>query len=143
MEHKNTQGDPLLETIYAQFKHYPYFFIIGGIGYGISIGLTFLFTEYLHLWYLLSFMFAALISLTCSFILNSLFTFRGYLRESHQERYALYIGFYIISALVTFVLVYILTSIFNMHYLFSITIVTLASSFVTYIVNKRFIFLHK
>lgn len=143
MEQKNLQKNPLLGTIYAQFKHYPYFFIIGGIGYGISIGLTFLFTEYIHLWYLLSYIIAALISLTCSFILNSLFTFKGYLRESHKERYALYIGFYIISALVTFALVYILTSIFNMHYLVSITVVTLVSSFITYVINKKFIFLHQ
>lgn len=143
MEHKNPQKYPLIRTIYAKFKHYPYFFIIGGIGYGISIGLTFLFTEYIQLWYLLSFIIAALISLTCSFILNSLFTFRGYLRESHRERYALYIGFYIISALITFALVYILTSILNMYYLISITIVTLASSFITYIVNKKFIFIHQ
>lgn len=143
MEHKNSQKYPLLRAIYAQFKRYPYFFIIGSIGYGISIGLTFLFTEYIRLWYLLSFIIAALISLTCSFILNSLFTFRGCLRESLKERYALYIGFYTISALVTFALVYILTSIFNMHYLVSITAVTLVSSFITYIVNKKFIFLHQ
>jgi len=142
MEHKNTPKYPLLRAIYAQFRHYPYFFIIGGLAYGINIGLTFLLTEYIHLWYLLSFIIAALISLTCSFILNSLFTFRGYLRESHPERYALYIGFYIVSALITFALVYILTSIFNIHYLISITVVTLVSSFVTYIVNKKFIFRH-
>lgn len=124
------------------FKNYPLFFIIGGLTYGLNIGLTFLITEYLHLWYLLSYIIAALISLTCSFILNSLFTFRGYLRESHSKRYTLYLGFYIISALTTFALVYILTSIFKLHYLVSITVVTLASSFVTYIVNKKFIFLH-
>ena len=142
MEQKKPQNPPLLSLTYAQFRHYPYFFIIGGLTYGINIGLTFLLTEYIHLWYLLSFIIAALISLSCSFILNSLFTFRGYLRESHPERYALYIGFYIVSALITFALVYILTSIFNIHYLISITVVTLVSSFVTYIVNKKFIFRH-
>lgn len=142
-ETQKTSKSTLLSLIYAQFRHYPYFFIIGGLAYSINIGLTFLFTEYIHLWYLLSFIIAALISLTCSFILNSLFTFRGYLRESHSKRYALYISFYIISALITFTLVYILTSIFMIHYLISITAVTLVSSFVTYIVNKKFIFLYK
>ncbi len=142
MEQKKSQNIPLLSLAHVQFRHYPYFFIIGGFAYGINIGLTLLFTEYIHLWYLWSFMIAAFISLSCSFILNSLFTFRGYLRESHSERYALYIGFYIISALITFVLVYILTSIFNIHYIVSITVITLVSSFVTYIVNKKFIFLH-
>lgn len=134
---------PLLRPISFQFRQYPHFLIVGGFGYGVNIGLTFLFTEYVHLWYLLSFIIAACISLTCSFILNSLFTFRGYLRKSHSERYALYTGFYIASALVTFALVYILTSVLGVYYLLSITVVTFVSSFVTFIVNKRFIFLHK
>ena len=137
-----TQNTRLSKLIHAQFRHYPYFFIIGALAYGLNIGLTFFFTEYIHLWYLLSFVISALVSLTCSFILNSLFTFRGYLRESHSKRYTLYIGFYIISAFITFTLVYVLTSILDIHYIISITAVTLASSFITYIVNISFIFQH-
>lgn len=143
MELKNSQNSAVLEALFIQFKRYPHFLIIGGLGYGISIGLTFLFTEYMRLWYLLSFIIAALVSLTVSFMLNSAFTFKGYLRKSHSRRYSLYIGFYAVSALVTFTLVYLLTSVFGIHYLISITAVTLISSFITFIVNKKLIFIHK
>lgn len=127
--------------ILTHFKRYPHFLIIGTISYGINISLTFLLTEYLRWWYLVSFITAALISLTFSFVLNSIFTFKEYLRRNHAQRYLLYIGFYIISAVITFILVYIFTSIIGLHYLVSITIVTATSSVVTFIVNKKFIFL--
>lgn len=125
------------------FKQYPHFLIVGGFSYILNILLTYFFTEYFGLWYLLSFIFAAFISLSLSFVLNSFYTFKEYERRSHSERYGLYIGFYCVSAVTTFVLVYTITSIFGMHYLFSITIVTLASSLITFSVNKKFIFLHK
>ena len=141
MEHK-LQDSVSLRPFSFQFRRYPRFFIIGAFSYIINIGLTFLLPEYAHLWYLISFSLAALVSLSCSFILNSFYTFRGYLRKDNTKRYTLYINFYIISALITFVLVYLLTSIFKMHYFVSITVITLISSFITYIINKKFIFLH-
>lgn len=132
-----------LRPIPGHFSRYPHFLMVGGFSYILNILLTYFFTEYFNSWYLLSFMLAAFVSLSLSFILNSSYTFKGYERKSHSKRYGLYIGFYCVSAVTTFVLVYILTSVFGMYYLFSITIVTLASSLLTFGVNRKFIFLHK
>jgi len=52
------------------------FAIIGGIGVPIQLGLTYLLTEYAHMWYILSLAITIGITFIWNFTMNSIWTFR-------------------------------------------------------------------
>lgn len=125
------------------FRRYPIFFIIGVSSFLLNLLLTFIFTESLHFWYMLSFVIATFITWTFSFIMNSLFTFSGHGKSGYVARYLGYLAIYGAIGLITFTLVYLLTTILGFYYLLSVALVGLLMSFFTFLINKRFVFCFK
>lgn len=129
-----------VEFFLKHFKRYPYFVIIGVSSSFLIIILTFILTEYLHFWYLLSFIVSAFFSWTYNFIMNAKFTFQNYRSDDIFKKYILYIKGYIFLSLISFGSVYILTSILYFNYLISIFIITIIMSLVTFYFNRKLIF---
>ena len=128
------------EEFLKNFRRYPYFVIIGISSSFLIIILTFFLTEYLHFWYLLSFIISAFFAWTYNFIMNAKFTFENYKSDNILKKYILYIKGYILLSFISFGSVYILTSIWFFNYLISISIVTIIMSLVTFYFNRKSIF---
>lgn len=128
------------EKFLKNFRRYPYFVIIGISSSFLIIILTFFLTEYLHFWYLLSFIISAFFAWTYNFIMNAKFTFENYKSDNILKKYILYIKGYILLSFISFGSVYILTSIWFFNYLISISIVTIIMSLVTFYFNRKSIF---
>jgi predicted SAM-dependent methyltransferase len=58
-----------------KYNRFLKFCMVGGTGSLITFGITYALTEYAHLWYILSLVFAVLVATTSNFILNSIWTF--------------------------------------------------------------------
>lgn len=130
----------MLRKFILHFNRFPHFLMTGMVGYTVSLGLTVLLTEYARLWYLLSFLIGAFTGLVCSFIINSVFTFKDHKKDGSSRRFALYLGYYLINGIITFALIYLLTSVWGLHYVLSIVGITVVSNIVTFLVNKKWIF---
>lgn len=129
-----------IKKILKKFRRYPYFIIIGVSSSFLIFIMTFILTEYLHLWYLLSFIIAAFFAWTYNFIMNAKFTFENYKSDNLLKKYILYIKGYVLLSFISFGSVYILTSILHFNYLISIFIITIIMSLVTFNFNRNFIF---
>ena len=131
---------PFKKEFIIKFKRYPHFIMIGLTGFLINLLLTFVFTEFFHLWYLLSYIMGALLSWVFSFYMNSHFTFRGHNSEHNFKRYIFYLQTYGLMGLASLAFVYILTSIFGVYYLLSILIASSVMSLATFVFNKKVVF---
>ena len=58
-------------------KHAAKYYAVGASGVLVNLGLLFILTEYVGLWYFLSYTLAISASITSNFILNKLWTFKG------------------------------------------------------------------
>jgi len=131
---------PFRKEFIRKFKRYPHFVAIGMSGFLINLFLTFFFTEFFHLWYLFSYILAALLSWVFNFYMNSNFTFRGHHSEHNLKRYLFYLQTYSLIGLASLSFVYLLTSIVGMHYLMSIFVSSAIMSLATFVFNKKVIF---
>lgn len=132
-----------MRALIAKFKQYPWFVIIGVSGLVIVLALTYMLTEFFHIWYLVSYIAATLVAWTVGFFLNSAITFRGHRKDKYFKRYLHFMGVYLVMGLLNFALVYVLTSIIGVYYLFSVILVVFPMSLMTFHVNKRHVFEHE
>lgn len=123
-----------------RFGGYPQFVIIGASGTILVFVMTYALTEYLHIWYLLSYIISTLCGWTYNFFMNSRFTFQGHNNDNLIKRYIFYIQGYIFLSLISYSLVYVLTSVLHLYYLISISVVTIFMSIITFKFNRKFIF---
>lgn len=128
------------DKIIKKFGKYLHFIIIGASGTVLVFIMTFILTEHVHLWYLFSYIISTLCGWTYNFIMNSKFTFQGHNTDNLLKRYIFYIQGYILLSLVSFSAVYVLTSILYLHYLISMSIITITMSIITFNFNRKFIF---
>ncbi len=121
------------------------FLFAGFVGLCINLGVTYILTEYLHVWYFWSFLAGTIISWTCSFFINALYTFsntpRGY--GGWFKKYAVYIFSYLIFFWVNAGIVYVSTSILSIHYIFSIILSAVCTTIGTFTINRWVIFRDK
>lgn len=116
------------------------FLAVGLTGLGVLLVATYLLTEYVHLWYFWAYALATLLSWTCIFFLNSLFTFAGHDRSNYGKKYVVFLAMYLGTFAVNAGIVYSLTSIVGLQYLISITVATAITTSITFTVSKIFIF---
>ncbi|RJQ34072.1 GtrA family protein [Candidatus Parcubacteria bacterium] len=129
-----------LKSLVKKFNRFPYFIIVGAIGFFINFFITLVFTEFFHLWYMFSYIFGSLCSWIFNFVMNSKVTFKGHNIKHTIKKYFFYIEIYGIIGLGSLAIMYILTSVIGVHYLLSIVIVAVTNSLATYSFNKKIIF---
>ena len=116
------------------------FVLVGGVGLLLNLAVTYVCKEYLGLWYLWAFLIGVAANWTCTFFLNSTFTFSGHERSGYGARYALYIAIYGAALAVNTAIVYVLTSHIGVYYLLSIVIATAITTSITFLFSRKFVF---
>jgi len=125
--------------ILKELKQSLSFILCGGISFIVLIVMTYLLTEVVGLWYLVSYGISIFISWTISFYLNYKFTF-NYKGDNIFSIYKKFILLYILTGGLNFILVYFLTDYFGLYYLTSIIIVAFFIIISTFYINKNIIF---
>ena len=62
------------------------YFLVGGIGVGVNLGLLYVLTDFLGIWYILSQGIAVAISITNNFFLHRYWTFKNEIDEPKDTR---------------------------------------------------------
>ena len=116
-----------------------FFILCGGTAFVILVAATYVLTEVVGLWYLISYGISIFISWTVSFYLNRKLTF-NYKGDNTFSVYKKFIFLYILAGGINFGLVYLLTDYFGLYYLASIIIVAFFITISTFYINKNIIF---
>jgi putative flippase GtrA len=116
------------------------FLLVGLIGLGVLLAVTYILTTFFSLWYFWSYILGTLISWTSIFFMNSFFTFAGHNKERYATKYVSFLVMYLSAFAVNATIVYTLTSIAGLMYLASITIATAVTTLITFTLSKRHIF---
>ena len=117
------------------------YFLVGGIGVGVNLGLLFILTDFLGIWYILSQGIAIAVSITNNFFLHRYWTFKNEIVEPKTlERY---IKFFIVSVVgmcIQLGLTFILVENFAMYYLYAAILSIIAASAFNYLLNRKWTF---
>ena len=117
------------------------YFLVGGIGVGVNLGLLYVLTDFLGIWYILSQGIAIAISITNNFFLHRYWTFKNEISEPKTvERY---IKFFIVSVIgmsIQLGLTFALVENYAMYYLYAAVIAIGTASAFNYLVNRKWTF---
>jgi dolichol-phosphate mannosyltransferase len=117
------------------------YFLVGGIGVGVNLGLLYGLTDFLGMWYILSQGIAIAISITNNFFLHRYWTFKNEIVEPKTlERY---IKFFIVSIIgmgIQLGLTFILVENYAMYYLSAAVLSIIVASAFNYLVNRKWTF---
>jgi putative flippase GtrA len=111
------------------------FMVVGGIGAILSLGLMYLFTTVLGLFYLISYFITFMIVVAFNYTLNSLWTFKGYKSKGVIMFYAGRMGTLALNEAILFLMV----SILGWPYLLATAIAILISVSLNYSFSRRFV----
>ena len=117
------------------------YFLVGGIGVGVNLGLLYVLTDFLGIWYILSQGMAIAVSITNNFFLHRYWTFKNEIVEPKTlERY---IKFFIVSVVgmcIQLGLTFVLVENFGIYYLYAAVLSIIAASAFNYLLNRKWTF---
>jgi len=117
------------------------YFLVGGIGVGVNLGLLYILTDFLGIWYILSQGIAIAVSITNNFFLHRYWTFKNEIVEPKTlERY---VKFFIVSVIgmgIQLGLTFMLVENFAMYYLYAAVLSIIAASAFNYLLNRKWTF---
>lgn len=121
-------------------KQFIKFSLVGIINTLINLAIFLLLTEIFEVYYILSAVFAFLVAVTNSFVLNKIWTFKENLRLELGKKY-LRFGLVSVSALlVNLFFLYIFTEVFGIYYIISQILAIGISLIINFIGNKIWTF---
>src|SRR3989344_6746318 len=126
-----------LKLLTKEFKRYFIFIFGGSLAMLLNLGITYAFTSYAGLWYMLSYAFALCFELIFLFVYHTYITFRT---RGHFLKFASVI---ISISVLNWLGVYFTSVILGVYYLVSIVLVALIISVLNYTLNKLFVFKKK
>lgn len=113
------------------------FSIVGISGVYINEFLLYTLTDSLKLFYVISSVIAIQISIITNFVLNSVWTFNN--ENMTKDKFIKFESVCILGASVNFIILIILTSLFNIHYLISNLIAILIAFVVNYSFSRKYV----
>ena len=123
-----------MKITWGELYRYFRFLVGGGLSLLLNLGVTYVLTEYFHLWYMLSFAIALALEILFLFLYHSQVTFQS------QGRFLRFVlGILFISAL-NWAGVYLVTVPLGVHYLIAIPGVALIISLLNYWMNRTWVF---
>ena len=132
-----TKGNRL--SLFA--KHAAKYYAVGTSGVLVNLGLLFYLTEYVGLWYFLSYTIAISASITSNFILNKFWTFGDSIDS--QRTIVMYVKFVSVSLLgmaIQLGSVYVLVESLAIYYMFAALISICIAGGINFIINRRWTF---
>jgi dolichol-phosphate mannosyltransferase len=122
-------------------KHAAQYYAVGASGILVNLGLLFFLTEFVGLWYFLSYAFAISASITTNFILNKMWTFRDSIDA--QKTIVMYVKFVSVSLLgmaIQLGSVYVLVESFAVYYMLAALISIGIAGAINFVINRRWTF---
>jgi predicted lipopolysaccharide heptosyltransferase III len=134
-----------LRSRILSLKRFIVFCIGGGLGALLNWSITVSLTEFLGLWYLISYISGLSVNLIFNFLYHRSITFKNI--TEWKKRFAKFVILSLSTVLLSIILVYLIKEkfldkifIFRFNYLISIMTVTFIVTFINYQFNKRWVF---
>ncbi|VVC05544.1 GtrA-like protein [uncultured archaeon] len=122
-------------------KHAFKYYLVGGIGVLVNLGILYALKEYAGLWYLVSSAIAIYVSMTTNFLLNKSWTFRDTMvKQSTLFMYIKFIFISVIGMLIQLGFNYIFVNEMHMYYLLAAFISIVIASGVNFVLNRKITF---
>ncbi|MDD4991687.1 MAG: GtrA family protein [Paludibacter sp.] len=128
--------DPASDHFIQIFRY----LIAGFIAFSVDALLLYLLTDYFHIYYLLSTVFAFALGLLASYIINVVWVFDNRKQKQQSVELVIFITISAVGLVVTFVLMWFLTSVLSIFYLYSKVITTAIVFIWNFIAKKRILF---
>ena len=122
-------------------KHAAKYYAVGATGILVNLGLIYYLTEYVGLWYFLSYALAISVSITSNFILNKFWTFRDSIDS--QKIIVMYVKFVSVSLVgmaIQLGSVYVLVESLTVYYMLAALISICIAGAINFIINRRWTF---
>ena len=122
-------------------KHAAKYYAVGASGILVNLGLLYYLTEYVGLWYFLSYALAISVSITSNFILNKFWTFRD--SVDSQKTIVMYVKFVSVSLVgmaIQLGSVYVLVESLTVYYMLAALISICIAGAINFIINRRWTF---
>jgi dolichol-phosphate mannosyltransferase len=122
-------------------KHAAKYYAVGASGILVNLALLYYLTEFVGLWYFLSYTLAISASITSNFILNKMWTFRESIDS--QKTIVMYVKFVSVSLLgmaIQLGSVYVLVESFLIYYMLAALISIGIAGAINFVVNRRWTF---
>jgi putative flippase GtrA len=116
------------------------FIIAGGTAFVVNIVALFVFTDIIGIHYLTSTVLAFLVAFIISFVLQKFWTFRDHSSDQLHVQGILYLIMQGVNLGLNALLMYTLVEYLHVYYLFSQVIISFFLAFVSFFINKRYIF---
>ena len=122
-------------------KHAAKYYAVGASGVLVNLGLLYYLTEYVGLWYFLSYALAISVSITSNFVLNKFWTFIDSIDS--QRIIVMYVKFVSVSMLgmaVQLGSIYVLVESLIIYYMLAALISICIAGAINFIINRRWTF---
>ena len=122
-------------------KHAFKYYLVGTSGILVNLGILFVLTEFVGLWYLLSSTIAIYASITSNFLLNKTWTFRDTAIKQHSFlMYGKFIGVSLVGMGIQLGFNYIFVEKLSVYYLLAALMSIMIASSVNFVLNRRLTF---
>ena len=122
-------------------KHAVKYYIVGASGVLVNLGLLYSLTEFVGLWYLVSYIIAISVSITLNFTFNKFWTFSD--SKNSQRTIVIYLKFVGVSLLgmgIQLGSAYLLVESLSVYYMLAALISIGIASGINFIINRRWTF---
>ena len=122
-------------------RHAVKYYSVGASGVLVNLGLLFLLTEFLSLWYFVSYAIAISVSITSNFTLNKIWTFKDYIDS--KNTIVMYLKFVSVSLLgmgIQLGTAYLFVEIFSIYYMLAALIAISIAGGINFVINRRWTF---
>jgi len=116
------------------------FIIAGGTALVVNLIALYALTDLLHIYYLLSTVFAFLIAFCVSFTLQKFWTFRDRSSDQLHVQLPLYLGMQVGNLALNAFFMYAFVEYLHIWYILSQAIIALGLAIISFFINRRFIF---
>ena len=116
------------------------FLIAGGSAAVVNLGILYILTDYVKMWYVLASVYAFIAAFFVSFLLQKYWTFKEQTHTLVKKQMLLYLGTAGVNILIGTALLYIFVEYFGLHYLFGQIISQGLIAFLSYFVYQHVIF---
>ena len=122
-------------------KHAFKYYLVGASGVFVNLGILFILTEFVGLWYLLSSTIGIYVSITTNFLLNKTWTFRDTVMEQPGFlMYGKFIGVSLVGMGIQLGFNYIFVEKLSVYYLLAALMSIMIASSINFILNRRLTF---
>ena len=122
-------------------KHAAKYYAVGASGVLVNLGLLFYLTEYVGLWYFLSYTIAISVSITSNFLLNKIWTFRGSINSQRTlVMYGKFVSVSILGMAIQLGSVYLLVESMSVYYMLAALISICIAGAINFMINRRWTF---